>query len=173
MSCDIECCRTQSAVWSPHSRTMRVVNGSIAMKPTFHGKSADILYTVFAAAVACFIVVALAINLVHAAGQPKPRTGDLLIFSPAKQTWLEVEPVEAMAIGKGSSHSCILDPRVMKAFGGSVLVESTQLRPTLSFRVHWVGQSTSDKATDCGPAADLQLDDHDLDAMSLSAGGSG
>jgi len=143
------------------------------MKPTFDGKSDDILLTLFAAGVACFIIVTLAINLVHLADEPRPRTGDLLIFTPAKQSWLEVEQVEVMTIGKGSSRSCVLDPQVMKQFGGSLLVESTQLHPTLSFGVHWIGSHTSDKATDCGSAVDLQLDDHDLDAMSLSAGGSG
>jgi hypothetical protein len=143
------------------------------MKPTFHGKPDDLLLTLFAVGIACFIIVTLAINLVRLADEPRPRTGDILIFTPAKQSWLEVEPVEVMTISEGSPRSCILDPQVMKQFGGSLLVESTRLHPALSFRVHWMGSHTSDKATDCGSAVDLRLDDHDLDAMSLSAGGSG
>jgi hypothetical protein len=143
------------------------------MKPGFNGKSDDILLPLFALGGACFIIVILAINLAQLANQPRPRTGDLLIFTPAKHSWLEVEPVEVATIGKASPRSCILDPQVMKQFGGSLLVESTQLHPRLSFRVHWSGSHTSDQATDCGSAVDLRLDDHDLDAMSLSAGGSG
>lgn len=143
------------------------------MKPTFHGKLDDILLALFAFGAACFIIVTLAINLLHFVSEPKPRTGDLLIFTPAKQTWLEVEPVQVVTISKASPRSCVLDPQVMKRVGGSLVVESTRLHPTLSFRVHWIGSRTSDKATDCGSAVDLRLDDHALDAMSLSVGGSG
>lgn len=68
---------------------------------------------------------------------------------------------------------CSLDPNVMAANGGSLVVEAVEDKPSLRYRVHWAGSSTAKTAGDCGDPAILVLSRTDLQRLANAAGGFG
>ncbi len=142
------------------------------MRPTYDGKSGDLYATLFGVAATCFTVALVIAGLTQLADELKPGTGDIISFHPTKGVLHVQTTIAAVPAGDSPATPCILDPRVMKASGGSLVIESTQFKPSLSYRVHWAGVRTSDDGTDCGTSAELLLSQADLSALFLAADGS-
>lgn len=106
--------------------------------------------------------------------QFRPKVGDIIAFRPNSQ---DGEPwemtVPAKVVGSDpAARTCSLDPNVMAADGGSMIVEMRQETPSLNYRVHWSGKHT-DKTQDCGPRANLLVSRVDLQRLANTAGGFG
>jgi hypothetical protein len=67
------------------------------------------------------------------------------------------EQVLVMKVDNALAKHCVLDPHIMRASGGSIVIEALQLRPRPMYRVHWAGFHTSAGPEDCGANADLML----------------
>jgi hypothetical protein len=69
---------------------------------------------------------------------------------------------------------CSIEPNAIAAAGGSLVVESLQIEPSLTYRVHWAGAPTSKQAVgSCGHSADLLVSRTDLQRLANVAGGFG
>jgi hypothetical protein len=105
----------------------------------------------------------------------RPRVGDMVVFRPNSEdsdVWqLQVPATEVS--GQSAGRTCILNPTVMAATGGSLVVEQRRdLSPPL-YEVHWAGEHTEQGATDCGASADLTVTRTDLQKLANAAGGFG
>ncbi len=140
------------------------------MRPAHDGRSSEICVRLAGLIAACLIFAVLFLNVLRLEDALRPRTGDLIAFIPTRDALQWVETVTAIPIGTAADVRCSLDPQVMEASGGSLVIEATQFTPRLSYRVHWAGVRTSDTGTDCGRSADLQLNPADILTLSLAAG---
>jgi hypothetical protein len=110
----------------------------------------------------------------------RPKIGDIVAFRPASQdadTWQMTIPARiAKATGQEGA-ACTLDPTMMSAQGGSLVVEARQDEPALLYRVHWAGAHTAPAdikgSGDCGATADLLVSRTDLQRLANAAGGFG
>jgi len=83
-----------------------------------------------------------------------PPVGEILVFGPYSQ------PASAWQISatRSADHRhCILQPAIMAASDGSIVVER-RLADGRTFYAHWRGGPTSEGADDCGSAVDITLD---------------
>ena len=98
----------------------------------------------------------------------RPTPGDIVSFAQGQP----VPPSfnAALTARRAEGGSCTLDPAVMAAGGGSLVVESTQGSRTVL--VHWAG-ARSAAIGDCGRSARLLLPADGLDALAAAAGGYG
>jgi hypothetical protein len=94
------------------------------------------------------------------------------VFRPGSQdndTWQLDVPATRIT----GSAGCILNPNVMAADGGSLVVESRQETSPPLYGLHWAGGHTANGAADCGQAADVTVTRVDLQKLANSAGGFG
>jgi hypothetical protein len=102
----------------------------------------------------------------------RPKVGDVVVFRPGSQdndTWQLDVPATRIT----GSAGCILNPNVMAADGGSLVVESRQETSPPLYGLHWAGGHTANGAADCGQAADVTVTRVDLQKLANSAGGFG
>ncbi len=127
------------------------------------------------AAMAIMITGCLSTFLVLQLDEFRPRVGDIVAYKPGSQDtdmWQMTIPATLVS-GLGSpSAECSLDPNVMAAEGGSLVVEGLQDQPSLRYRVHWAGSATA-KTGDCGSSANLTVSRTDLQRLANAAGGFG
>ncbi|HXT81034.1 MAG TPA: hypothetical protein VN702_15820 [Acetobacteraceae bacterium] len=106
----------------------------------------------------------------------RPRVGDMVVFEPNGQgfdEWqLEVSAADLSGSNRPGS-KCTLDPNVMAAGGGSLVVEARQETTPLRYRLHWAGVRTAKGTADCGSVADLAVSRDDLQRLANAAGGFG
>ncbi len=82
-----------------------------------------------------------------------PPVGAILTFGP----YYHPAPVWHLTVLRDSDQRrCLLQPAVMATAPGSLIVEARSADGR-SFRVHWAGGPTSDRAHDCGNGADLTI----------------
>src|SRR6185312_10349716 len=98
--------------------------------------------------------------------------GDIVAFDPLRRVSIDSTAQLVANAAQAPSAGCVLDVRAMYAGGGSVVVEAKQPGDRPRFRVHWAGQRTSD-SRDCGDSAELLLDQDDIEALAMAAGGFG
>jgi hypothetical protein len=88
----------------------------------------------------------------------EPKLGEIIAFNYSARTGaLMQEQIVVMKVDNALAGHCILDPHIMRASGGSIVIEALQLRPEPMYRVHWAGFHTSAGNEDCGAEADLML----------------
>ncbi len=76
----------------------------------------------------------------------RPKVGDIVAFKPGSEDtdmWqITIPATSVSAIGLPLAE-CSLDPNVMAANGGSLVVEGVEDKPSLRYRVHWAGSATA------------------------------
>jgi hypothetical protein len=103
----------------------------------------------------------------------RPKLGDMVVYRPGSQdTDLWQMALPAYPSSAETAPVCVLDPNVMAAEGGSLVVEA-RLTDANRYMVHWAGRATSAGATDCGAAADVWISRQDLQRLANAAGGFG
>lgn len=144
------------------------------MRPAYHGKPDNLYFILCGTVAAACLVVAVIGGSLRLANELKPRTGDILSFDLAKGIVSDRHTMITAGLrGNALAVSCVLQPHVMRRFGGSLVIESTQFEPALNYQAHWAGERTSDTGADCGRSADLSLSPADLTILSMAAGGWG
>ena len=127
-------------------------------------------------AMAIMVTGCLSTFLVLQLDEFRPKVGDMVVFKPGSEgteTWqltIPATPVSAMGSPVGK---CLLDPNVMAAAGGSLVVESRRTEPSLLYVVHWAGAETSKGNANCGSDANLMVSRIDLQRLANAAGGFG
>lgn len=124
-----------------------------------------------ATTIAVVLVVSLGMVAVARTIELGPKVGDILVFRPGAQAPADWE-FAAVKHSPELPVSCKLQPDVMVAGGGSLVVEQRSHNRRL-YRVHWAGQRTSRDGEDCGQAADLVLSRADLQLLANVVGGPG
>ena len=97
-----------------------------------------------------------------------PLVGDIVAFTATPNG-----PTAAgtrVIVHRRDQFGCVLDVNVLRGSGGSLVIEG-RIAHSSSFHVHWAGPRTTADFGNCGTHADLVLDDRDLDALALAAGG--
>ena len=108
------------------------------------------------------------VNIVQAG----PMVGDIVVFRAADHVGIDEEPLTiayAAPNGAAEDRTCVLDPKVMTADGGSLVVEEGLTKAKL-YRVHWSGEHTTQGSADCGHSADLTVSATDLRMLASSTG---
>jgi hypothetical protein len=100
-----------------------------------------------------------------------PKVGDILIFRQGAHMPPDWEFTVTNTAAEQTA-SCLLQPGIMAAGGGSLVVEERFQSPRL-FRVHWAGTRTSQGSANCGPSAELEVSGVDLQLLSNAVGGPG
>jgi hypothetical protein len=100
-----------------------------------------------------------------------PKVGDILVFRQGAHMPPDWEFTVA-STAAGEMASCLLQPDIMAAGGGSLVVEERSLSPR-RFRVHWAGKRTSQGSANCGQNAELEVSGMDLQLLSNAVGGPG
>lgn len=124
-----------------------------------------------AAMLALFIGLLEILAIVNIA-QAGPTVGDIVVFRAADHVGIDQEPLTvayAAPTGAAEAETCVLDPKVMTADGGSIVVEEG-LTSSKLYRVHWSGKHTMQGAADCGRAADLSLSATELRMLASATG---
>lgn len=106
----------------------------------------------------------------------RPKVGDMVVFRAGSQDvdmWQMHIPATVVSTTGEALGACALDPSVISASGGSLVVEARHLTPTLLYRVHWAGQRTTGDAANCGNDAELTVTRTDLQRLANAAGGFG
>jgi hypothetical protein len=128
------------------------------------------------AAMAIMLTGCLSTFLVLQLDEFRPKVGDIVVFKPGSQDtdmWQMTIPATSVS-GIGTTLAeCSLDPNVMAANGGSLVVEGLQDRPSLQYRIHWAGSETAPADGNCGPSANLLVSRTDLQRLANAAGGFG
>lgn len=104
----------------------------------------------------------------------RPAVGDMVVYQPNSQdsdVWQLQVPATAHN-GTGDTH-CVLNPTVMAAGGGSLVVEARRDTSPPVYRLHWAGARTENGAADCGGTADVSVTRTDLQKLANAAGGFG
>ena len=112
------------------------------------------------------------VSLVQNVGDLGPRVGDIVAFDPLRTASVDSTAQLPAVAAEASLAGCVLDVRAMHAGGGSVVIEAKQPGERPRFRVHWAGQRTS-ASRDCGNSAELLLNQDDIEALAMAAGGYG
>jgi hypothetical protein len=139
------------------------------MRPTNDAMVRFLLPTV--AGFGCTLFALGAMNAVAAMMHKAPRIGDIVSFTPSADR--PVEPGTRLIVHRPDQFGCVLDLRVLRHSGGSLVVEGQATDAAGSFRVHWAGARTSADTANCGNNADLILERQELDILALGAGGYG
>jgi hypothetical protein len=127
------------------------------------------------AAMAVMVTGCLSTFLVLQLDEFRPNVGDVIVFRAGSQDadmWQMTVPATVVSPAGTMNQTCSLDPNVIAADGGSLLVERRQEKPVLDYQVHWAGKHT-DKISDCGAGADLIVSRTDLQRLANAAGGFG
>ncbi len=139
--------------------------------------------TTTGARVATAVAVGLATLLASAIGvrvavtllsDMTPQVGTLIRFTPTSPPALVQVRVTTrrLATTVEPARTCVLSAQVMKADGGSLIVEARDRRTSQAV-VHWAGARTAHGPGDCGHAATLQIGEADLRALAEAASGLG
>lgn len=105
-----------------------------------------------------------------------PRVGDMIVFLPAAPeagSWRLRVDEAAVKNRPDRAGPCVFDPNVMSLEGGSLIIEAREPADPPRFHLHWAGRHTAKGGNDCGAAADIVLDRHDLQRLANAAGGFG
>jgi hypothetical protein len=122
-------------------------------------------------AVACVLATTIGVRAIVAIAHATPHVGDIVAFVP-----LSTEPegeTTHLLVRRPDRSDCVLDLKIIRRSGGSLVVENEIPGQTAAFHVHWAGDRTSEGTGNCGNDADLIVDRRDLDILALSAGGYG
>jgi hypothetical protein len=106
----------------------------------------------------------------------RPQVGDMVVFKPGSQDtdlWQMTIPATLLSSVGASVGTCSLDPNVMAADGGSLVVEGRVTEPSLQYTLHWAGARTSKPGASCGPDASVMVSRTDLQRLANAAGGFG
>jgi hypothetical protein len=128
------------------------------------------------AAMAIMVTGCLSTFLVLQLDEFRPKVGDIVVFKPGSQDtdmWQMTIPATVMSADGVPAGECSLDPNVMAADGGSLVVESRRTEPSLQYVVHWAGAGTAKPAGNCGLDANLMVSRTDLQRLANAAGGFG
>jgi hypothetical protein len=128
------------------------------------------------AAIVIMITGCLSTFLVLRMDEFRPKVGDIVAFKPGSEDtdmWQITIPATAVSAIGSPLAECSLDPNVMEANGGSLVVEGVEDKPALQYRVHWAGSATAKINGDCGQSANLVLSRTDLQRLANAAGGFG
>jgi hypothetical protein len=128
------------------------------------------------AAVAIMIAGCLSTFLVLQLDAFRPKVGDIVAFKPGSQDtdmWQITIPATSLSPTGSPIAECSLDPNVMAANGGSLVVESVEEKSLLRYHIHWAGSATAKASGDCGDSANLALSRTDLQRLANAAGGFG
>jgi len=99
-----------------------------------------------------------------------PVVGDMVTFS-ATATGVVEDPMKVALAVSPADRTCVLSPDVMRAGGGSLVVEGRETPAAKSlYRVHWAGAHTAKGAEDCGGKANLVLSASDLRSLASATG---
>jgi hypothetical protein len=133
------------------------------------------------AALGIMVVGCLSTFLVLELDEFRPRIGDVVVFKPGSQdgdVWQMSIPATAVSAESKPGRKyepvgeCALDPNVMAAGGGSLVVEALENEP-LRYRIHWAGTGTASADGNCGSSANLLVTRTDLQRLANVAGGFG
>ena len=139
--------------------------------PTNDDKLYDLFQALTGMGLVGLIVAAIIVSSLRLADGLGPRIGDIIKFDPSKKISPDLqEPITTASIGGVTTVSCVLDPRIMLASGGSLVINAKQSKPNGTFRVDWAGTRTSDSQRDCGANAELLLSKSDIVTLMLAAG---
>jgi hypothetical protein len=128
------------------------------------------------AAMAIMVTGCLSTFLVLQLDQFRPKLGDIVVFKPGSQDsdmWQMTIPATPASGMPDRVAGCSLDPNVMAANGGSLVVEGLQTEPSLQYRIHWSGAETAHADANCGASANLLVSRTDLQRLANAAGGFG
>jgi hypothetical protein len=128
------------------------------------------------AAVALMIAGCLSTFLFLQLDAFRPKVGDIVAFKPGSQDtemWQITIPATSISATGSPTAECSLDPNVMAANGGSLVVESVEERSLLRYHIHWAGSATAKANGDCGTSANLLVSRTDLQRLANAAGGFG
>ena len=128
------------------------------------------------AALAIMITGCLSTFLVLQLDEFRPKVGDIVAFKPGSQDtdmWQMTIPATLVSSTGEPVSVCSLDPNVMAEKGGSLIVEGRRDVPTLLYRIHWAGMSTTKAGANCGTSAELLVSRTDLQRLANAAGGFG
>lgn len=142
------------------------------MRAHHDDKPTGLLPAALLAVVVALVGLAGAVRIARTAVELGPAVGDIVQFDP--RSYLPVDVHTQVAATRADTTACMLDLETIHGNGGSLIVEQRYIGDGgPSFRVHWAGERTSQGGTDCGRAADLMLDDANLDLLAMAAGGWG
>jgi hypothetical protein len=114
------------------------------------------------------------ISLIRAVGEIGPKVGDIVAFDPTDPISADMKArVTATPTDGRPGVDCVLDVRAMHEGGGSLIIESRQPMTNHGMRVHWAGAHSANDSTNCGSAADLLLNQDDIEMLAMAAGGFG
>ena len=105
-----------------------------------------------------------------------PKVGDMIVFSPAPpdgNSWRLKVNAAAVKGRDAAAAPCLFDPNVIRAEGGSLVIEFVETASPPRFHLHWAGHHTATGENDCGSTADIVLGRHDLQLLANAAGGFG
>jgi hypothetical protein len=142
------------------------------MRSIYNGDSGHLLTMVLSVVAALLMTVVVFTDARRLADGLRPQVGYIITFIPAQPATTSAQTsISVAAVGNPSAIPCILDPDVLRASGGSLVIEARQLEPEVSYRVHWAGKRTSGITTDCGRSAELLLRAEDIATLSMAANG--
>lgn len=123
------------------------------------GNRCDAVYALTAGVVlVCLVLGLMCAGLLQLVKALEPKLGEIIAFNDSGPTGVLMQ--ERMIVRKlvdPVAKYCVLDPPIMRASGGSIVIEALQLRPQPIYTVHWAGFHTSAGTEDCGAEADLML----------------
>ncbi len=128
------------------------------------------------AAMLVMITGCLSTFLVLQLDEFRPKLGDIVAFRPGSQDvdmWQMTIPATLLGRNGAVNGTCSLDPNVLAADGGSLIVEARREVPSLQYQVHWSGARTDKPGADCGSTADILISRTDLQRLANAAGGFG
>jgi hypothetical protein len=142
-----------------------------AMKPTEDDKSNELYIALAGVGFVALILVLTIVSALRLADDLGPHIGDIIKFNPVKKISTDLqELITVTPDGHRTGAPCVLDPRTMRASGGSLVIEAVQPKPDARYRVDWAGVHTSDGQADCGAEAEFLLSQSDIVALLLVAG---
>jgi hypothetical protein len=128
------------------------------------------------AAMAIMITGCLSTFVVLQLDEFRPKVGDIVAFKSGSEdtdVWQVTIPATSVSSIGSPLAECSLDPNVMAANGGSLVVEGVEDKPSLQYHVHWAGSATAKTTGGCGESANLVLSRTDLQRLANAAGGFG
>ena len=131
-----------------------------------------LMAAIFGCSLAALVAVGTALAMVRTADQPTARIGDIVAFNQPMPANSGAEVV-VLRLEDAQPTRCVLDPAVLTGAGGSLVVEEQDWQDGRSYRVHWAGDRTAAGAENCGAAADLSINESDLNNLAIAAGGYG
>ena len=137
------------------------------LKPEEKPQDNTVWYFVATFAIVVLVIGALQILAVMRTFAAGPEVGDIVAFHPVG-AGIDEEAITVAYAAAPTDRTCVLSPRVMRAAGGSMIVE--QRAEAGNYRVHWAGTRTNDGPGDCGVEADLSISVDALRALASATG---